>query len=71
MWKVIYIAPNTQVAKRLKELLMAEGLLVMERPLSSSSCNGPVELLVPKSEAAEAHELLNRALCSQAMNLNR
>ncbi|HHW99588.1 MAG TPA: glutamate decarboxylase [Firmicutes bacterium] len=69
MWKVIYIAPSAHVAKRLKDLLTAEGLLVTERPLSSNNCSGPTELLVPKSEAAEAHEILNRAICSQVMNV--
>lgn len=67
MWKVIYIAPSLHVANRLKELLTAGGLLVTDRPLSKNSENGPRELLVPQSEAAEAHEILNRALCSQAM----
>lgn len=70
MWKVIYIAPSSHVAKRLKELLTAEGLLVTERAISGSEAvsHGPIELLVPKSEAEEAHEILNRMLCSQAMS---
>lgn len=69
MWKVIYIAPSLHVANRLKELLTAEGLLVTERALGGgTSGSGPIELLVPKSEAAEAHEILNRALCNQVMN---
>jgi hypothetical protein len=71
MWKVIYIAPSIHVAKRLKELLTAEGLLVTERALGGGETvsHGPIELLVPKSEAAEAHEILNRMLCSKAMGV--
>ncbi len=70
MWKVIYIAPSLHVAKRLKELLTAEGLLVTERALGGGpSGSGPTELLVPKSEAAEAHEILSRALCSKVMGV--
>lgn len=70
MWKVIYIAPSLHVAKRLKALLTAEGLLVSERALGggAASGSGPTELLVPKSEAAEAHEILNRAICSQVLS---
>ena len=59
MWKVIYIAPNSKTAERIRELLTAAGLLVTLRPLGS---NGSAELLVPRSEAAEALEILNQLL---------
>lgn len=65
MWKVIYIAPSMRVAKWLKEMLADEGLLVSERPMGGASGQGPVEILVPKSEAAEAHGILSSVLSAR------
>ncbi len=64
MWQVIYIAPNRQKAEELKEALAREGMLVnlRETSLSTHSGNVGVELLVPRTEAREAHELLNDIL---------
>mgnify|MGYP001028129756 FL=1 len=60
MWTVIYIAPNKPTAEMMKELLGNEGLLVTLRvlgvPHMGDSAN--VEVLVPESEAEEAHELI-------------
>ena len=68
MWKVIYIAPNLKIADRILECLTEEGLMVTKRVLQSvgDEGNGPVEILAPQSEAAEAHEILSRLLCGQA-----
>ncbi len=60
MWTVVYIAPNRSAGEMIKELLENEGLLVMLRaigvPHMGDSAN--VEVLVPESEAEEAHELI-------------
>ena len=68
MWRVIYIAPGSHMAGRVKKLLAAEGLLVSERALGGGK-EGPIEILVPKSEAEEAHEILHRALCDRLLNV--
>jgi len=60
MWTVVYIASNRSTGEMIKELLENEGLLVMLRaigvPHMGDSAN--VEVLVPESEAEEAHELI-------------
>lgn len=60
MWKVIYIAPSQAVAERLKDLMAREGMLVTLRPVGGQveGGAGAVELMVPKAEAREAHEVL-------------
>lgn len=64
MWTVIYIAPNRTAAERLKQVLAAEGILVSLRVtgLATEAGTGPVEIMVPKCEAREAHEILTDAL---------
>lgn len=64
MWTVVYIAPNKSIAEALKRVLSDEGLLVMLRIASSFSVEelGAFEILVPESEAEEAHEILSGAL---------
>lgn len=64
MWTVVYIAPNRATAESLKKVLSGEGLLVMLRPAGSPQVGdmGAVEILVPESEAEEAHEILTGAL---------
>lgn len=64
MWTVIYIAPSKQTAEELRDALSREGLLVSLRAtgLSTSGSSSHFELLVPKGEAREAHEVLNQAL---------
>lgn len=64
MWTVIYIAPSKQVAEDLRDALSRDGLLVSLRAtgLSTNGGGSHFELLVPKGEAREAHELLNAAL---------
>lgn len=64
MWTVIYIAPSKQAAEELRDALTREGLLVSLRAtgLSTNAGSAHFELLVPKGEAREAHEVLNQAL---------
>ena len=64
MWTVVYIAPNRATAEMLKGVLEAEGLLVMLRPIGVPHLgdSGAVEILVPESEAEEAHEILSGTL---------
>ncbi|MEW6623844.1 MAG: glutamate decarboxylase [Bacillota bacterium] len=66
MWTVVYIAPNKQRAEKLKEALTREGLLVNLRGLGNDPDNmsRAVELLVPESEAEEAHEIINNILAT-------
>jgi len=60
VWTVVYIAPNRPTAEMLKEMLTKEGLLVMLRSVGVPHLgdSGAVEILVPKGEAEEAHEIL-------------
>jgi len=61
VWTVIYIFQNRVLAEQMKSMLVEEGLLVMLRPVGIPHLgdSGPVELLVPESEAEEAHEIIN------------
>ena len=58
---MVYIAPNRTEAEMIKELLSAEGLLVMLRPagIPQFGAGGTFEVLVPESEAESAHEILS------------
>ncbi len=60
MWTVVYISSNRVIAEQIKELLTAEGLLVMIRPLGIPHMgdSGTFEVLVPELEASEANEIL-------------
>lgn len=60
MWTVVYIAPNRPIAEMIKDVLTREGLLVMLRGAGVPQLgdSGAVEILVPKGEAEEAHEVL-------------
>ncbi|NLT94664.1 MAG: DUF2007 domain-containing protein [Clostridia bacterium] len=64
MWTVVYIAPNRIIAEQLKEILTGEGLLVNLRSTGVPHLgdSGSVEILVPESEAEEAHEILSSAI---------
>lgn len=64
MWTVIYIAPNRSAAENLMAILQQEGILVSLHAtgLSSATGNSHVEIMVPKAEAAEAHQILQEAL---------
>ncbi|NLO97650.1 MAG: glutamate decarboxylase [Peptococcaceae bacterium] len=60
MWTVIYIAPTRSVAEKYQKALSEEGILVQLRAVGAyqQSNNNSVEILVPESEAEEAHEIL-------------
>lgn len=64
MWTVVYIASSRQLAEDLKANLTSEGLLVMLRAAGSSQAGdtGAHEILVPESEAEEAHEIISETL---------
>lgn len=61
MWTVVYIAPNRPVAEMLQEILQAEGVLTMLRPIGAPHFgdSASVEILVPESEIEEATEIIN------------
>lgn len=60
MWTVVYIAQSKEVANRLQDILLKEGLLVKIRPISKSENNEDnyCEVLVPEAEVAEAHSII-------------
>jgi len=60
MWTVIYIAPTQNIAERYQQALGKEGILVQLRAVGSynQAGNNSTEILVPESEAEEAHEIL-------------
>ena len=65
MWTVVYIAPNREAAKLIKETLAREGILATIRPVgglqtSSDACS--FEVLVSEAEVEEAHELVSNTL---------
>lgn len=64
MWTVVYIASSRQLAENLKATLTAEGILVKLRAAGSPKAGdaGAHEILVPESEAEEAHEIISEAL---------
>lgn len=66
MWTVIYIAPNKVIAEKYKKALDDEGMLVQLRPIGSAHLgeHASVEILVPESEAEEAHEIITSLLGS-------
>ena len=59
MWTVVYIASNKTQAERLKNVLLEEGILAQIRAIGlSNSGEGIHEILVPESEAEEAHSVI-------------
>ncbi|MFZ3373775.1 MAG: glutamate decarboxylase [Desulfitobacteriaceae bacterium] len=66
MWTVIYIAPNKAIAEKYKQFLTNEGMLVQLRTIGSVNLgeHASVEILVPESEAEEAHEIITDVIGS-------
>ncbi|NLP18156.1 MAG: DUF2007 domain-containing protein [Firmicutes bacterium] len=64
MWTVVYIARNRIEAETLKGILDNEGILAMLRAVGVPHLgdSGNVEILVPESEAEEAHAILNTVI---------
>jgi len=60
MWTVIYIAPTSRIAERIKEKLTNEGFLVKIRPINLSKQQ--YEILVPAGEVEEVQEVLNSVI---------
>jgi hypothetical protein len=60
MWTVIYIAPTSKIADRIKTKLSEEGFLVQVRPISLTK--NQFEILVPEGELEEVQEVLNSIL---------
>lgn len=60
MWTVIHIANSRTTADNLKRALEGEGHLVQVRQTGTSpgGDGGNFEILVPESEAPEAHEVV-------------
>jgi len=60
MWTVVYIAQSKDVATRLQDILIKEGLLVKIRPISKNSENEDnyFEVLVPEAEVSESHSII-------------
>lgn len=61
MWTVVYIARGMLEARRLKAVLVEEGLLVKLRTPSETNAGGRavVELCVPAGEVRVASEIIN------------
>lgn len=59
-WITIHMAHTAELANSAKDLLESEGFLVNLRPLAHSIAQGDncYEIMVLKSEASEARELL-------------
>ena len=66
MWTVIYIAPNKAIAEKYKQILSDEGMLVQLRTIGSIHLgeNASVEILVPESEAEDAHDIITEVIGS-------
>lgn len=64
MWQVIYIAASKQLADQLQDGLSREGILVSLRATGASAAGAGAqyELLVPRTEARDAQEILNLLL---------
>jgi len=60
MWTVVYMAQNKEVASKLQDVLIGDGILVKLRPISKNNENKDnyYEVLVPESEVEEAHSVI-------------
>ena len=63
MWTVVYIAVGKEKAEFFKQLLHAEGILADLRSAGNGTAgNAMFEVVVPASEAEEAHAILMQNL---------
>ncbi len=63
MWTVVYIAPSTSAADKLRQVLTEEGLLVNLKTVEvDGDGRGSIEVQVPEGEAEEAHEIITQHL---------
>lgn len=61
MWTTVFLAQNKNEAEKIKSVLVEEGVLVKLRTVNPSSIvkkDRCIEILVPKSEVEEAHEII-------------
>lgn len=58
MWTVIHVAHQEEEAQKVQEKLNMEGFLVKLRKIGKME-DAIFELLVPESEAGEAHSVIN------------
>jgi hypothetical protein len=60
MWVVVYMAQSKTMADRIQNMLVAEGFLTKIRPVYKNVAveDNYYEIMVPKSEAPEAHQTL-------------
>ncbi len=61
MWAVIYMGHNKLDADKIQKALEQEGLLVKIRKIGRED-NKVYELLVPKEEVEDAHEVLSETV---------
>ena len=60
MWTVIYMAQSKESVLEVQELLTAAEFAVKARPVGEGGADGYFEILVPDTEAQQAHTLLIR-----------
>ncbi len=58
MWTVVYMANTKLDAENIQKILVEEGFLVKVKPISKNNVEGTSEVLVPRSEVEEAHNIL-------------
>jgi hypothetical protein len=58
MWTVIYMAQSRESVLKVQELLAAAEFAVRVRPVGEGGDSGYFEILVPETEAQQAHTLL-------------
>ncbi len=60
MWTVVYMAQSKDIATKLEQMLVDEGILVKLRPISKNPENNDnyYEVLVPEAEIEEAHSVI-------------
>ena len=60
MWMVVFVAQSADVAEKIKEKIIAGGLLVKVRSVNNAAAEkfGCYEILVPESELDEAHAII-------------
>ncbi|MCG0274805.1 MAG: hypothetical protein L5655_01405 [Thermosediminibacteraceae bacterium] len=59
MWTVVYMATDKENAEKVVNVLKQEGVLVKTKEVMRSKKRGCcIEILVPESEAEEAHKII-------------
>ncbi|MCM8900716.1 hypothetical protein KVG29_05670 [Caldicoprobacter algeriensis] len=60
MWVVVYMAQGKEMSEKIGDLLTKEGFLIKIKPIYKNVApeNNYYKIMVPKSEASEAHKVL-------------